>query len=68
MEGKVMRLFRDQGFGFIRNGCALDYFFHRDETSDWRVLYEGAAVTFEPAPKDRWRGGPRAEQVRLVIL
>lgn len=65
--GKITRLVRDKGFGFIRStdgGGSGEFFFHRSGCSSFDGLNEGNTVTFEPdpnAPK-----GPRAENVELA--
>jgi cold shock protein len=60
--GVVTRLVSDKGFGFIRDGRGLEYFFHRSSCEDWADLTQGTAVSFVRAESQK---GPRAEQVEL---
>jgi cold shock CspA family protein len=62
IDGKVTRLMRDKGFGFIAGDDYKQYFFHRSSVDAWEDLDEGMLVDFVvvAAPK-----GPRAEAVRL---
>ena len=63
MEGKIKRLIRDRGFGFITAEDGKDIFFHRSAliVEDFDALEEGASVEFdlEKGPK-----GSRAVNVR----
>ncbi len=63
MKGKIKRLIRDRGFGFITAEDNKDVFFHRSALAegDFDVLEEGSSVEFdlEGGPK-----GPRATNVR----
>ena len=65
MEGKIKRLIRDRGFGFINVEDGKDVFFHRSALTegDFDALEEGTSVEFdiEKGPK-----GSRAANVRLV--
>jgi CspA family cold shock protein len=63
MNGKIARLVKDKGFGFIKAGGS-DYFFHRSSVKGvaFEDLKEGAEVTFEEAEGAK---GPRAEDVYL---
>lgn len=76
MEGTIMRMITDRGFGFIRvdDGTRRDnrrdkdteVFFHRSAvlgSTPFEDLREGTRVTFEPTQTDK---GPRAEQVRPI--
>ena len=64
MEGKIKRLVRDRGFGFITAEDGKDIFFHRSALAggDFDALEEGTNVEFdlEEGPK-----GPRAVSVRV---
>ena len=64
MEGKIKRLIRERGFGFISAEDTEDIFFHRSALTgvSFDALEEGASVDFdlEKGPK-----GPRAMNVRL---
>jgi len=61
--GKVKKLVRDRGFGFISDTDGSEVFFHQSSLVDAKFdgLSEGAAVEFdvEKTPK-----GPRAINVR----
>jgi len=63
MQGKVKRVVRDRGFGFIVSGEGREIFFHRSSLQDltFETLKEGEAVEFEveDGPK-----GPRAVMVK----
>lgn len=63
MQGKVKRVVRDRGFGFISSAEGREIFFHRSSLQDlnFDTLKEGDAVEFEveDGPK-----GPRAVAVK----
>lgn len=62
--GRVTRLVRDRGFGFIRSDeNKTEYFFHRSAAEDFDALTEGVLVEFVVVPSAK---GPRAE--RVVVL
>lgn len=65
MNGTIVRLLRDKGFGFIRvEGAKAEYFFHLTAVrSGFDSVNEGDAVTFddETGPK-----GPRAGNVQAA--
>ncbi|HVC18769.1 MAG TPA: cold shock domain-containing protein [Vicinamibacterales bacterium] len=63
--GTITRLMRDKGFGFIRDGAGVEYFFHRSSVQGeaFDTLREGEQVEFQPGRSDK---GPRAEDVRQV--
>ena len=65
MKGKIKKLVRDRGFGFISAEDGRDVFFHRSamEGGDFESLEEGNEVEFnsEMGPK-----GPRAVNVKVV--
>ena len=65
MEGKIKRLIRERGFGFIVAENGKEIFFHRSALGeeDFDALEEGTSVEFdlETGPK-----GPRAMNVRVV--
>ena len=67
MKGKISRLIRDRGFGFIAAEDGKDVFFHRSALvgGDFDSLEEGTGVEFdsESGPK-----GPRAVNVRVEGL
>ena len=64
LEGKIKRLIRERGFGFITPEDGDDVFFHRSALAgeDFDALEEGTSVEFdlESGPK-----GPRAVNVRV---
>lgn len=51
MKGKVKRLVRDKGFGFILGEDGQEYFFHKSavKNADFNGLDEGTEVEFEDA-------------------
>lgn len=66
LNGRVQRLYRDRGFGFIR--CLegpdrdVDFYFHKSGVLDgFSTLTEGMVVTFEPRDAVK---GKRAEAVQ----
>jgi len=63
-KGRIKRLMRDRGYGFIATEDGKDIFFHRTALRGLRFdsLKEGQSVEFEveTGPK-----GPRAVDVRL---
>jgi len=64
LKGKISRLIRERGFGFIAVEDGKDVFFHRSALAggDFDSLVEGTSVEFdsESGPK-----GPSAVNVRL---
>ena len=64
MKGKISRLIRDRGFGFIAAEDGKEVFFHRTALAggDFDSLVEGTGVEFdlEMGPK-----GPGAVNVRV---
>jgi len=63
--GKIKKLVRDRGFGFIADTDGREVFFHQSgllETS-FAALNEGQSVEFEVEQSPK---GPRAAQVRVV--
>lgn len=65
MKGRIKRLIRDRGFGFITAEDGTEIFFHRSglEGIEFDALVEGTDVGFdlEKGPK-----GPRAVKVRPI--
>jgi cold shock CspA family protein len=52
MQGHIIRLFPDKGFGFGRGENGLTYFVHAKEVKprmDFDLLKEGDRIEFEPA-------------------
>ena len=64
MEGKIKRLIRDRGFGFITAEDGKEVFFHRSALAgeDSDALEEGTSVEFD---LERGPKGPRAVNVRV---
>lgn len=63
-SGKIVRLMRDKGFGFIRaNDSNDEYFVHHSVfKGQFATLQEGDAVSFVPSQGQK---GLRAEAVEL---
>ncbi len=63
-EGRIKKLVRDRGFGFIESDRG-ELFFHRSalEGASFEDLQEGQAVEFTEGSGPK---GPRAENVRVV--
>ena len=63
LQGKIKRLIRERGFGFITAEDGNEVFFHRSDLveEDFDALEEGTSVEFdlETGPK-----GPRATNVK----
>ena len=64
MEGKIKRLIRERGFGFITAEDGKDVFFHRSTLAgdDFDALEEGTNVEFD---LERGPRGPRAINVKV---
>jgi CspA family cold shock protein len=62
MNGTVVRLMMDKGFGFIKGEDSKEYFFHRSASQAWDEMQENTPVTFSPTEGPK---GLRAEDVRL---
>ena len=62
-SGKIKRLMKDRGFGFIRGSDGQEIFFHRSSLEDipFESLSEGQDVDFEVEQSPK---GPRAGKVR----
>lgn len=65
MKGKIKRLIRERGFGFISTEDGTEVFFHRTALQDinFDTLEEGNSVEFdlESGPK-----GPRAVNLKVI--
>ena len=63
--GKVKKLVRDRGFGFITAQDGAELFFHRNavQGATFDSLTEGQAVTFDTEQGEK---GPRAANVRVA--
>jgi CspA family cold shock protein len=64
-EGKVKRLMRDRGFGFIAAKDGREVFFHRSELQniEFDNLNEGDSLEFEVT---QGKKGPQAVNVKKV--
>jgi cold shock protein len=63
--GKIKKLVRDRGFGFISDTDGRELFFHRNGVVDVKFedLTEEQSVSYEVEKSDK---GPRAINVRAV--
>lgn len=63
--GKIKKLVRDRGFGFISDTDGKEVFFHQTSLveTNFDALNEGQSVEFEVEKSDK---GPRAVNVRVV--
>lgn len=63
--GKIKKLVRDRGFGFISDTDGREVFFHQSSLVDIKfdALNEEQSVSFEVESSDK---GPRAIDVRIV--
>ncbi len=65
-EGKVKRLMRDRGYGFISATDGREIFFHRSELSnvEFDDLKEGDSLEFEITQGAK---GPQAVQIKKIV-
>lgn len=65
MKGKIKRLIRGRGFGFISAEDGTEVFFHRSalEGMNFDTLEEGDSVEFD---LEKGYRGPRAVNVRVI--
>ena len=65
VKGKIKKLVRDRGFGFVRGDDGKEVFFHRSGlgATDYDSLSEGDIVEYVVQEGPR---GARAENVRAV--
>ncbi len=65
MEGKIKRLIRERGFGFISAEDGSEVFFHRSalQGMNFDTLEEGDSVEFE---LEKGYKGSRAVNVRVI--
>jgi CspA family cold shock protein len=65
LKGKIRKLIRDRGFGFITVEDGKDVFFHRTALAegDFDALVEGTSVEFDKQMEPK---GPQAVNVRVV--
>jgi len=63
--GKIKKLVRDRGFGFIAATDGREIFFHQSGLVDvaFTALSEDQQVEFEVEQSDK---GPRAQNVRVI--
>ena len=63
--GKIKKLVRDRGFGFISDTDGKEVFFHQTSLAEanFDALNEDQSVEFEVEKSDK---GPRAVNVRVV--
>ncbi len=63
LTGRIKKMVRDRGFGFIRGDDGNEVFFHRSglNAAEYDALEEGAHVEYQISESPR---GPRAENVR----
>jgi cold shock protein len=64
-KGKIKKLVRDRGFGFISDTDGRELFFHQSGVLEmaFKTLSEDQQVEFEVEKSDK---GPRAIDVRVV--
>lgn len=64
-KGRIKKLIRDRGFGFISDTDGREVFFHQSSLLDiqFNVLKEDQEVEFEVEKSEK---GPRAVNVRVV--
>lgn len=68
MQGSIVRLIRDRGFGFIRGENGQEIFFHATAVkgaTPFDSIIEGQAVTYDKEQDSRGRG-ERAVNVQLA--
>jgi CspA family cold shock protein len=65
-QGKIKKMVRDRGFGFIRGDDGKEVFFHRSglNASDYDILSEGDIVEYVVQEGPR---GARAENVKQAV-
>ncbi|MDD5505460.1 MAG: cold shock domain-containing protein [Candidatus Omnitrophica bacterium] len=63
--GKIKKLIRDRGFGFISDTDGREVFFHQNSLVETKfgALTEDQAVTYDIEKSDK---GPRAVNVRIA--
>lgn len=64
-KGKIKRIIRDRGFGFIEAEDGREIFFHRTGLveTNFDELKEGSGVEFETEQSPK---GPRAKNVKSI--
>ena len=68
MNGTIIRIVRDRGFGFIRDEQGISRFFlYRDIAYDFDLVREGMNVHFDPVQGPEGKGnGQRAERISVI--
>ena len=66
LNGTVVKLMADKGFGFIQGDDLKEYFFHRSSVrkGGWAMISVNQTVSFIPRLPDK---GPRAEDVEVLV-
>ena len=66
-KGKVKRLMRERGFGFIAAEDGREIFFHQSElqNTSFNALKEEDELEFDVAKGDK---GPKAENIKKIRL
>ena len=67
--GKIVRIVRDRGFGFIQaEGSSEELFFHKSSlaSGSFEELNEGGAVEFDAEPDPKQPNRSRAANVRTT--
>ena len=69
LNGKIVRLVRDRGFGFIQVGGGKEVFFHHTAVQDgvFDSMSEGGSVEFDMG-QDSNSSRERAINVRVVVV
>ena len=64
-KGKIKKIVRDRGFGFISDTDGREVFFHQSSLVEiaFTALNEDQPVEFEVETSDK---GPRAQNIRVV--
>jgi ATP-dependent DNA helicase RecG len=68
LRGKVVKLRKDDGYGFIRSNGGIDFFFHLSslaDRSDWEGMQVGSSVSFEQSARVIPSKSPAAKNVRI---
>lgn len=62
---RIVRLFSDDGYGFIQTASGEEFYFHRDAVAhnDFEKLEVGTEVSFEP---EMGQQGPQAGAVHII--
>lgn len=65
MEAYIVRLFKEEGYGFIRASDGHEVYFHQNSVlgSGWERMNEGTAVQFA---EEMGNKGPQASSVQII--